>query len=47
MYVGFWELKVTASMGNTQGIVPHGMLNQSDQPTQFGHFFEGFYRLKS
>jgi hypothetical protein len=26
MYVGFGELKGTASMGNTQGIGPHGNL---------------------
>jgi hypothetical protein len=37
MKLGFWKLKVTADIGN-KGTDPYGMLNQSDQPTQFGHF---------
>jgi hypothetical protein len=36
MKLGFWKLKVRAGMRN-KGICPHGMLNQSYQPTQFGH----------
>jgi hypothetical protein len=34
MKPGFWKLKATVGL-EIQGI---GMLNQSDQPTQFGHF---------
>jgi hypothetical protein len=37
MILGFWKLKVTAGIENT-GIGPYGMLNQSNQPAQFGHF---------
>jgi hypothetical protein len=35
--VGFWKLIGTSRIGNS-AIGPDGMLNQSDQPTQFGHF---------
>jgi hypothetical protein len=35
MKLGFWKIKVMAGIGNTS---PYGMLNQSDHPTQFGHF---------
>jgi hypothetical protein len=35
MKLEFWELKVTADLGN---ISPCGMFNQADQPTQFGYF---------
>jgi hypothetical protein len=37
MMLGFWKFKVTAGIGN-KGIGPYVMLNQSNQPTQFGHF---------
>jgi hypothetical protein len=36
MMLGFWKLKVTAGIENT--ISPYGMLNQFNQPAQFGHF---------
>jgi hypothetical protein len=35
MKLGFWKLKVRAGK-ELQGIGPYGMLNQFDQPTQFG-----------
>jgi hypothetical protein len=35
--LGFFKLKVTADIENIR-IGPYGMLNQSNQPTQFGHF---------
>jgi hypothetical protein len=38
MKLGFWKLKLTAGIGNIQGIGPYGMLNLSDKHTQFGHF---------
>jgi hypothetical protein len=28
-----WKLKVTAGIGNTKGIGPYTLLNQSNQPT--------------
>jgi hypothetical protein len=34
MMLGFWKLKVTAGIGN-KGIGTYGILNKSDQPTQF------------
>jgi hypothetical protein len=34
MKLGFWELKITAATEIGQ----YGILNQSEQPTQFGHF---------
>jgi hypothetical protein len=37
MKLGFRKLKVTG-IGN-KGIGWYGMLDQFDQPTQFGHFF--------
>jgi hypothetical protein len=33
MKLGFWKLEV-----EVRGIVTYGMLNQSEQPTQSGHF---------
>jgi hypothetical protein len=38
MMLGFCKWRVTAGTENIQGISPYGMLNQSNQPTQFGHF---------
>jgi hypothetical protein len=38
MNLGFWKLEVTAGIEIlVQGLGPYGLLNQSDQPTQFGH----------
>jgi hypothetical protein len=37
MELGIWKLKVT-EVYEIQGISPYGMLNQSDQATQFGFF---------
>jgi hypothetical protein len=34
--LGFWKLKDTADM-EILGVDPYRMLNQSHQPTQFGH----------
>jgi hypothetical protein len=33
MKLGFWKLEVTAGIG----IGVYGIINQSNQPTQFGH----------
>jgi hypothetical protein len=37
MKLGFWKLRHTSGIGN-KGISPYGMLKQSYQSTQFGHF---------
>jgi hypothetical protein len=37
MKLEFWKLRVTVGIEN-KGIGPYGVLNQPDQPTQFGHF---------
>jgi hypothetical protein len=37
MMLRFWKVKVTAGF-KIQRIGACGMLNQSNQPTQFGHF---------